>query len=115
MRTARNGDELIGMTIAALAEIDDHLVLRFTDGTYAGFHLVTSDGECAAQIDALDENPTQERIAREYLEFGLYTSEEFAAWQQRRDATLVCYETRRNLEERATYERLKAKFGGDER
>lgn len=111
MKRARpTPDEFPGLTIESVHGIDDHLVLIFTDGTYAA---LATWGDCrmAAECCELDESPCLGYIAKNYVKAGIWTVDEYAAWEAPRKREEQYREQEQERRELAEYARLKSKYG----
>lgn len=114
-----NLEDLCGKTIEQSIDCPDKLVLTFSDETYAVIHSEKDgwgdDVELIAPSLQPLPKPTEADDRSLYVDSGIYTPEEFdvciserRAEKAKRDTE---YEKQRDESDRATYERLKAKFG----
>lgn len=112
MRKAReNFDELAGLTIERVFEIDNYRVVTFTDDTYAAFLSIGSEDRSAPELTELDERPYEDETTNLYVESGIWSAKELQAWKDERNERSRRYDAEHALREREQYERLKAKFG----
>lgn len=103
--------EIVGKEVASSFELEDMLIITFTDNSYVA--LKSKGGYDGCDPSAPDVAWPETRYdcqVRPLVACGLWTKQDLAEWQRQQDAAAQKAEQDKNEAERAEFERLKAKF-----
>jgi hypothetical protein len=104
--------ELVGRTIQAISEVDDRIVMTFTDGTYAAIASVAYGDYSLSMpiLEAISPDVRFQSAAEIYRDLGVWTEVEYSDWLVRYNSDTEARNRLNELNERRTYEQLKQKF-----